>query len=41
MPVAGLMDRLRWAFSRAPFKCRKCRKKLYRKVRKIASRTGK
>ena len=38
MPVVNLMDRLRWAFDRAPFKCRKCRKKLYRKVWKLEAR---
>ncbi len=35
MPVVNLIDRVRWAAYFAPFKCRKCRKKLYRRVRKL------
>ena len=34
MPVETLLDRVRWAAFFAPFKCRRCRKKLYRRVKK-------
>ena len=34
LPVETLMDRLRWAAFFGPFKCRSCRKKLYRRVKK-------
>jgi hypothetical protein len=34
LPVATFSDRLCWAAYYGPFKCRKCRKKLYRRVRR-------
>jgi hypothetical protein len=34
LPVVTLRDRLRWAAFYAPFKCRYCHGKMYRRVKK-------
>jgi hypothetical protein len=34
MPIQTIFDQFRWSFQQAPFKCRSCRKKLYRQVKR-------